>query len=249
MKEKIIRLYRSFILIFMFVLFGLGALFIRYIIFHAQKNKIKHYDTLQKAWKLVIFLMVKTGLISIEIDDKERLENIKNSIIVSTHPSFIDIVILMSIIPHSTCFVAEKLARNPFLQGMAKHLFILEGQEMDKWVNSAVEALENGLNVIIFPMGTRHRKNEKIRIRRGAGLIASVSKKDIVLLHLEQSYDFLHIHQPFYDAGDKTVKYNLKYIGEINTSEYLNNYPDSVTFKTQVIKEISNLLYNDKNLC
>ena len=241
---KMVKTYRSIALSFLFIVFGLGALFIRYFIFPFQKSKIKNYETLHSSWKFFVYLLKSTGLISIDIKDKEKIESIKNSIIVSTHPSFVDIVILMSLIPHSTCFVAEKLANNPFLNGMVFMLFILEGQEQEKWVAQAKEALEQGLNVIIFPMGTRHRKNEYPRIRRGAALIAKESGRNIEVLKIEQSFDFLHIHQPFYDAGEKRVEYNLEYIGEINTREFLDKYDDEVTFKTEVTKEISRKLYD-----
>ena len=41
------------------------------------------------------------------------------------------------------------------------------------------EPLENGMNIIIFPMGRRHKQNETPKIRRGASLIAYKSQKDI----------------------------------------------------------------------
>ena len=248
MRESIIKLYRSTVLVMLFILFGLGALFIRYFIFPFQKSRFENYETLQSSWKIFVLLLVKSGLISIQIDDIERLKNIKNSIIVSTHPSFIDIVILMSIIPHSTCFVAERLANNPFLKGMVSLLFILEGQEMDMWVQESARMLKSGLNIIVFPMGIRHRKNEFPRIRRGAALIAEASKKNIVMLRLEQSYDFLYIHQPFYDAGNRIVEYNLEYLGEIDTQKHLEKYSeDVVSFKTEITKIITKTLYKNKN--
>lgn len=238
---KIKELYRSFVLISLFVFFGLGALVLRYCVFSFEKDNKKNYKTLQKSWKLIVWLLGVTGTIDLRVEDVEKLKSIKNSIIVSTHPSFVDIVILMSIIPYSTCFVAEKLSKNPFFKGMVKLLLILEGK--DSWLNDAKQMLDNGLNVIMFPMGTRHRKTEFPRIRRGASLLAQKTGKNIVMLNLEQSFDFLQIHQPFYEAGSEPVVYNLRYIGEIKTKDYINIYPDEVTFKTVVTKEITRNLY------
>ena len=240
---KIKELYRSFILISLFVFFGLGAVALRYCVFSFQKDKMKNYETLQKTWKFVVWLLNFFRLIDLRVENIEKLRGIKNSVIVSTHPSFIDIIILMSIIPYSTCFVAERLAQNPFLKGIVNLLFILEGQDTDKWIRDASEMLDNGLNVIIFPMGIRHRKSETPRIRRGASHLAQKTGKNIVMLGLENSFDFLQIHQPFYDAGSEPVIYNLSYLGEIKTEEYIEKYSDEVTFKTQVTKEITRKLY------
>ena len=240
---KLKRLYRSVMIVLLFALFGVGALFERYFVFPFQKTKEKNYHTLYKSWKFFVGLIEFLSIIDLKIDNPEEISKIKNSIIVSTHPSFIDILILMSIIPNTTCFVAERLANNIFLKGMVKHLFIIEGQSTNAWISEACKKLDNGLNIIIFPMGIRHRKNEYPKIRRGASLLAQKSGKNIVALDMETSFDFLQIHQPIYDAGEKTVQYNVQYLGEITTSDYLKKYTDEVSFKTEVTKQIKKLLY------
>jgi len=244
MKTKLIGIIRGLNTIFCFVIFGIGALIIRYTVFPFQKGRMENYETLQKSWQFFIWLLKAVRLIKLEVNDIEKIKSIKNSIIVSTHPSFIDIVILMSIIPHSTCFVASKLSNNPFFKGMVSLLFIIEGQAMDKWVNQACEMLDSGLNIIIFPMGTRHHKNEFLKIRKGAALIAQKSGKNIEMLKIKNSFDYLQIHQPIYDAGLEEVLYTIDYLGELNTQEYLEKFPDEVTFKTEVTKEITKNLYD-----
>ena len=242
-----IRFKRGMTVVFLFAFFGLGALYIRYLIFPFQKTRMQNYETLQKSWRWFIGLLEKLDVINLNINNLEKIKNIKNSIIVSTHPSFIDIVILMSLIPHSTCFVAPKLAKNPFFKGMVNLLFILDVESIECWLNESCKKLDEGLNVIIFPMGGRHDNNEHPKIRRGAALIAQKSRKNIVALNLKTDSRFLQGHQPIYDAGEKTVQYFLDYTDEINTEEFLEKYPDTVTFKTEVTKKITKTLYNYKN--
>ena len=237
------KFFRGLNVVFMFGFFGLGALFIRYFIFPFQKTKLENYHTLQKSWKFFIWLISKTGVMNLTVENIEKIKNIKNSIIVSTHPSFIDIVILMSIIPDSTCFVAPKLAKNPFFKGMVTLLFILDTKEPDIWLNNSIKKLDEGLNIIIFPMGSRHKANEHLKIRRGAALIAQKSGKNIVALDIKTDTDFLQAKQPIYEAGIKPVEYNISYLEEINTKEMLEKYPDTVTFKTEVTKKITKILY------
>ena len=95
--------------------------------------------------------------------------------------------------------------------------------------------------------GTRHRKNEYPKIRRGAALIAQKSRKNIVMLNIETDFDFLQIHQPIYDAGTKAVVYNLEYLNEIDINKFLEKFPDEVTFKTEITKQISATLYKIHN--
>ena len=92
-------------------------------------------------------------------------------------------------------------------------------------------------------MGTRHKKNEFLKIRRGAAMIAQKSHKDIVILDIETSIDFLQRHQSFYEAGEDTVEYTITYVDKLDTEEYLKKYPDKVTFKTEVTKLLTKILY------
>ncbi len=248
MIKKIKNLIRNSILVFAFLIFGIGALLVRYCVFPFQKlfvkkgenEKIMYLETLQKTWKFIIGLLKVTKIIEVNADI-DKLRNIKNKIIVSTHPSFIDIVILISIIPHSTCFVAEKLAKNPFFKGMVELLFILEGGE--NWEKTASAMISDGINIIIFPMGSRHKNDETPKIRRGTALLALKSKKNIEILNIKTSSAFLQGGQPFYQAGCEPVKYDISYIGEINTEEFIQKYPDEVTFKTELSKEIARRIY------
>ena len=248
---KIKKLIRTLLVIIGFSIFGFGAIILQNIILPLVKVtlkkddviKLKFNEILQKSWQFFIGLLKFFGIIRIDSKDIEKLKNIKNSIIISTHPSYIDVLILISIIPHSTCFVAERLMNNIFFNKIVKLLFISEGQPVEQWSQEAVEMLDNGFNLIIFPMGIRHRKNEHPKIRRGTALLAQKTKKNIIMINMETNFDFLQIHQPFYEAGSETVVYNVKYLGKIDTEEFLNKYSDEVTFKTELTKYIAKTLY------
>ena len=92
-------------------------------------------------------------------------------------------------------------------------------------------------------MGGRHRKNEYPKIRRGASLIAQKFKKNIVMLNIDTSFDFLQNHQPIYEAGEEPVAYTIDYLGQIYVNDYIEKCPDDVTFKTLITKEITKTLY------
>ncbi len=242
--NKIIRFYRGFLTLFAIALIAVGALFITYFIFPFNKDISEKYKTLKKSWELYIVILKKLGIMNVTSNDFDKIRNIKNSIIVSNHTSLLDIVILMSIIPDSTCFVAEKLARNPFFKGIINTLFIVEGQPLEEWLFDACNKIDNGLNIIIFPMGHRHTKEEFPRIRRGASMLAYKSKRDIVVLNVDATYGFLQRHKPAYDAGDDVVVFDLKYIDKFNTENYLAQNTDEISAKTYITKYISQKIYH-----
>lgn len=254
MLNSIKKINRSLLVIFSFVFFGLGALITGYIIFPVIKSiykknenlKLKYNIVLQKSWYFFVLLLQKLKIIAIKSNDIEKLKNIKNSIIVSTHPSYIDILILISIIPHSTCFVAERIIKNPFFKQIAKELFIIQGQPADMWLDDAKKMLDNGFNIIIFPMGTRHKNNEYPKIRRGAAMLAQNTGKNIVILDMRTNFEFLQINEPVYKAGSGTVVYSIFYLDEVDIKDWLNEYTDEVSLKTELTKYITKTLYRDK---
>lgn len=246
-----IKLLRSITILFCFGVFGTGALILNIVVFPIAKLIFKENDymyfssdTIYKLWGFFVKLCKFTKLIRLEIKDLEKIKNIKNKVIVATHPSFIDIVILLSIIPRSTCLVKSTLSKNLLLNNIVNSIFILEDETIDNLKSHTKKMIDNGFNVIIFPSGIRHRKNETPKIRKGAATIAINSQVDIVALKYYTDYDFLFINQPIYEAGEKPVTYELSFAGEINVLKELEQTDNEIVIKKNITKKITSALYD-----
>lgn len=233
------RKYRSFLVILCFFVFGIGSIILNFLLFpFIKENKELCSDIIYKSWKFFTNLIVFLGLIKIDI---KRLEKIENKVIVCTHPSFIDIVILISLIPRTTCFVKKELAHNPILKNLVNSIFITNEVELDVLKSKSKEMLDRGFNVIIFPSGIRHRKNEYPKIKKGASLVALNADKDIVPIRIFDNADFLFINQPFYEASDKVVTFEIEQRDEIIINDYRNE--SEIIEKKNITKAIENALY------
>ena len=160
--------------------------------------------------------------------DVKKLEKIENKVIVSTHPSFIDIVILIALIPRSTCFVKKELAHNPILKNLVTSIFI-------------TKMLDRGFNVIIFPSGIRHRRDEFPKIRKGASLVALNAGKNIVPIKMFSDRDFLFINQPFYAVSDRCVNFEIEQMREINIADFIGE--SEIITKQRLTHKIEEELY------
>lgn len=246
-----IKAFRGFLVVCCFIVFGIGAVLLRYFVLifpeYLIRNKEKRLKVcskiLRKSWCFFIKLLEFLKIIKLNINDLNAIKNIKNSIIVSTHPSFIDVVIIMSVIPYTTCFAAEKIKNNIFFKGMADLLFILDSKDIQEWEKSAKNMLDSGFNILIFPMGERHKKSEKPKIRKGASLLALNNLKNIEMIKIETSYEFLMKNQNIYEIEKDPVTYNIQYLGSINTQKMFQKYPDNITFKKEVTNSIAKTLY------
>lgn len=231
---------RSIIAVICFIIFGTGAVVLNFCLFpFIKNNKELCSDIIHALWKFFTNLMIALKMIKLDI---KKLGRIENKVIVSTHPSFIDIIILMGLIPRSTCFVKKELAHNPILKNLVNSIFITNEAELEELKELSKEMLDRGFNVIIFPSGIRHRKNEYPKIKKGASLIALNAQKNIVPIRLFTDEDFLFINQPFYAAGSKTVTFELEECPEIKIEDFSND--TEIVIKRKLTHEIEKSLYD-----
>ena len=210
---------RSILAVFCFFIFGIGAVILNFLLFpFIKNNKELCSDIIHCTWKFFVNLMMFLKLFRLDI---KKLSKIKNKVIVSTHPSFIDILILIALIPRSTSFVKKELAHNPILKNLVTSIFITNEVELEELKSESKKMLDRGFNVIIFPSGIRHRRDEFPKIRKGASLVALNAGKNIVPFKMFSDRDFLFINQPFYAVSDRCVNFEIEQMHEINIADFI----------------------------
>lgn len=217
-----IKLWRAFLVLLEMILFACGALFIGCVLFpilSIRKNHRKLYaQIIRKSWKFFIFVMEKSGAIKVNING--NLSDIKGKIVVASHPSFIDIILLIGNMQPSLCLAKKSILKNPVMRNIVKSLYIINDIDPEEFKKSAVEALNEGYNIVIFPTGTRTLPDEEIKIHKGAAQIAIASGVDIIPVKIETDYPFLIKNHFPLDANDKTVNYTLTVQHAIKLSDF-----------------------------
>lgn len=230
---------RSILAVFCFFIFGIGAVILNFLLFpFIKNNKELCSDIIHNTWRFFVNLMMFLKLFRLDV---KNLEKIENKVIVSTHPSFIDIVILIALIPRSTCFVKKELAYNPILKNLVTSIFITNEVELDELKAESKKMLDRGFNVIIFPSGIRHRRDEFPKIRKGASLVALNAGKNVVPIRMFSDRDFLFINQPFYAVSDRCVNFEIEQMREINIADFIGE--SEIITKQRLTHKIEEELY------
>ena len=230
---------RSILAVFCFFIFGIGAVILNFLLFpFIKNNKELCSDIIHNTWRFFVNLMMFLKLFRLDV---KKLEKIENKVIVSTHPSFIDIVILIALIPRSTCFVKKELAHNPILKNLVTSIFITNEVELDELKSESKKMLDRGFNVIIFPSGIRHRRDEFPKIRKGASLVALNAGKNIVPVKVFSDRDFLFINEPFYAVSDRCVNFEIEQMREINIADFIGE--SEIITKQRLTHKIEEELY------
>ncbi|MGN0006219.1 MAG: lysophospholipid acyltransferase family protein [Candidatus Gastranaerophilaceae bacterium] len=212
-----IRIIRSMLLFLGYIFFSIGALIISFFVFPLlkfQKNfKQKASAVIQKTWFWLIKYLEFCQIIKVNYP-KEICE-IRNKVVVATHLSYVDIVILIALIPNSVCLVKQSLAKNFIMKNIIKSLYITNDEGVEAFEKQSSAAIDEGFNIIIFPTGQRVDDNEKVNIHKGAALISIKNNVSVVPIKIELSSEFLPKNKFFCDAGKKTVVFDIKIQDEI----------------------------------
>lgn len=115
------------------------------------------------------------------------LENIPRTggcLLAANHQSFLDPPLVASVLPREMHFMARRsLFRNPVFRALIVRFnaFAIERDRADvKGVKSAIERLEAGNLLLVFPEGTRTRDGSVGPMKAGIGLLAERAAVPIV---------------------------------------------------------------------
>lgn len=172
-----------------FTFFGLGGLFlaltvlplVRLLPGSRHKKNERARQVIHYVFRYFVWQMRVTGVISVELHDIEKLRASGGKLIIANHPTLIDVVVLMSLVPKSCCVVKDDLWRNPLLRGVVRATgYINNSVPPEVLLNDCRETLAAGYAIVIFPEGTRSRPGVELKFQRGASHIAVRCGADIV---------------------------------------------------------------------
>jgi 1-acyl-sn-glycerol-3-phosphate acyltransferase len=163
-EMKYIKFFAFVLTLVSFFAFTLLLYPFKFIAPHLTRKIISDFVSFHASMILMI-LQVK-----VNVRNETRLLAIENSLIVSNHLSYLDVLVLAAILP--SCFVTSKEIKNSIFLGqivtLAGCLFVdrknksnLKGE-----ISELRAALSAGLNVTIFPEATSTNGSEVLRFKR-----------------------------------------------------------------------------------
>lgn len=183
---RVNRLWRVLATGLSFLAFGLGGVLFGLLVFPALNLGVRDLARrrrlarrlVQRSFAFHIELMRLLGVLTYEIRGRERLQR-EGLLVLANHPTLIDVVFLISLLPNADCVVKPALARNPFTRGPVRAASYVHSDEGAGLVEDCIAAVRRGGNLVIFPEGTRSCRNSPPRLRRGAANIAVRGGLDI----------------------------------------------------------------------
>ncbi|MDR1929034.1 MAG: 1-acyl-sn-glycerol-3-phosphate acyltransferase [Treponema sp.] len=179
--------YRVFAKWLSFAVFGAGTLNLITVLFplmrlflHPRRRFQKYARRLvSAAFRIFIRFMQALGAVSLEVDDREYYRKLSGKIVAANHPSLLDVVMLISLIPNADCVVRSNLSKT-IVSGVIRQLYIPNGVNFGKLMEDCGDSLRQGNCIIIFPEGTRTPRNGEGLYKKGAARISLASRCPVV---------------------------------------------------------------------
>ncbi|MGP1475090.1 MAG: lysophospholipid acyltransferase family protein [Treponema sp.] len=228
-KNPIAYAYRAFMKLFFYFFFGTGSIFLALAVFpwiRVFVHPKKKFQTAARAYvsrtfRFFVNFMRFTRVISLKTGGLEKYRNLYSKVLVANHPSMLDFVFIMSMVPNANCIVRGGLTKT-VLAGVIKQAYIVNTLDFDELCRRCKETIDEGNNVIIFPEGTRTPRHGTNPYKKGAARIAYYSKCDIQPIFVGGNDKYgLGKHDPMwsYNHTEKYV-YDFSLLPEIKIADY-----------------------------
>ncbi len=199
-----------------FSAFGTCAILMRFICFpcmrliwHGEQltKKIRHL--VSASFRLFWSLAKVLRFLDHEFHDIEKLAKDRGTIIIANHPSYIDYVLLASLMPEISCLVKEEVLRKPALGGIVKNTHYLINSDGPSLLKECEACLKRGENILIFPEGTRTPHNGEIKLKKGFASLASHLLCPVRVVTIRCSEHFLDKQMKWYEVPSRIPKFTV----------------------------------------
>ena len=236
----IIILYIIFIAIFT-IFDAIFCLFLS--LFDKDKIKIHSMQVVQHFMKVVIFISgVKVNVIG--LDNLKSLNDEKSIFIISNHRGFFDIITGYPLFTKYTGIVAkDSLSKVPLLHYWMKRidcLFLKRDDIRDgmKMVINAINNINNGVSMWIFPEGTRCKSSdptEVLEFKAGTFKIAEKTDSYILPMSFKNTEKAFENQKPWVVPTDIYINIGKPYkISELNDT----NRENIAEFSRNIMKKL-----------
>lgn len=207
---------------FCYISFGIGGLLLSLTALPLLRifpgTKLQRISRVQKAvqltFKFFVLMLTWAGVIKVTPAAASILSSIRGKVIVANHPTLVDVVVLISLIPNAGCIVKRGLWRNPFLRGVVSMAGYIPNNSADELLKGSSEVLARGNNLVIFPEGTRTVYGQNLNpLARGAAHIALKTEADVLPVLLKTDVRGLTKEEPWYEIPRQTINMHVE-VGE-----------------------------------
>lgn len=242
MLQQLDRIYRrgATAFAFAFIFFGgciLAATVLPSLAVIPGRRRERAQFVIRTTFRFYLTMLQSLSLLRLDVEGRDRLEGCRGRLIVANHPSLLDVVMLMALIPDAQCIVKHQLWNNRFLGGLVRRAgYIRNDLDADALIAACRSALDRGANIIVFPEGTRSAPGVTPRFHRGFANIATLTGAEVQPVVITCSPPTLRKGEPWWTIPDTRPLFRVIAKECLDADSYLGYRSRSVASRQLVAR-------------
>lgn len=203
-------LYLGLLLLGVMLLLGTLVLVFRVISTPRAHQRAGARAAVSTLFRSYLNILGVLGILRVDLSELESLRNAGPLVVAPNHPSMLDAVLMLSRMPNATCIMKASLTRNVFLGRGARLAGYIENTDPRTMVRQAVQRLEDGGQLLVFPEGTRTISFPVNPLKGAFSLIAKRSGCPVQIVFIESNSGFLGKGWPLWRRPDLPLFYRAR---------------------------------------
>ena len=191
------RLYEYFVFYGGLILFGVPILVwslcaaVLYLLLPRKVGAPLGQHVITTLFNSFLVALKASGLVKFDLVALDALREERSLIIAPNHPSLIDVVLVVSRLPHVVCIMKADIEGNVIFSGGARLADYIRNNSPLAMIRSAATAVRSGSQLLVFPEGTRTRQGPINSFKGGFALIAKSAGAPVQTVFIESNSPFL----------------------------------------------------------
>ena len=234
--SRLALIWRGLFLSIMYPLFALGCVLIFILIPITQilhKDKVQQQKYLRylvhvvaKNWLRIAWFFNVLGYKFESEFNSKKLDG-RPVVVISNHPTLIDVIIIWALVPDLCCVLKSDLNRFSLLAILVDKLGYISNNDPELMLKMGAEKLKKHQNLLIFPEGTRTVPGVPVDFKLGAAELVLRAQADILPIIIHYSGRHLSKSCPWYEFPSEKLRYSIEIGPSINlASEFSKNEQD-----------------------
>jgi 1-acyl-sn-glycerol-3-phosphate acyltransferase len=168
---------------------------------------------LHRAFGVFVRYLKATDLVQSDLESLDALKHEKGPVIIApNHTSLWDAVFVISKLPQPICIMKESILCNPFLGGGARLAGYIPNGSSSRMIKDAAQALREGGQLLLFPEGTRTRRDARWINPLGGGcaLIARKAGVPVRPVFIRSNTRFLEKGWPLWKKPEFPIRLSIE---------------------------------------
>jgi 1-acyl-sn-glycerol-3-phosphate acyltransferase len=205
-------------LLFSLVLFPLGLLWP-----HKASRTRAVTRLIHLFFRFLIATLQCLGVMTLEVQGRALLAQKRPLVVIANHPTWLDVMVLLSLMPSACCVVKNAHWRNPCFWGIVRAAEYISNAEPTELIAAGVERLGAGYSLIIFPEGTRSKANGTLHpFSRGFAYLALTGSTAVQPVLLECTPLAFGKHQRWFHIPDRPFCMRVVVLDQICADDWVD---------------------------